>query len=143
MSICHTLQTISQFFTGNVWSLLNSCMRSKKNTLTDKQFQINQRSDADTQTAKEWLAQAGLNSNTFGTTHIRLLQAQQQAHALLTHHSNLLNHSQRTALENFQQLMAHKRSRDRLKPTAANPILNISSKINRQLFKQHRSLTQA
>ena len=118
-------------------------MKKKKGLLTDKQFQINQRSAADTQTAKEWLAQAGLNSNTFGTTHIRLLQAQQQAHALLTHHSNLLNHSQRTALENFQQLMAHKRSRDRLKPTAANPILNISSKINRQLFKQHRSLTQA
>ena len=118
-------------------------MRSKKNTLTDKQFQILQRSAADTLAAKEWLEQTGFHSTTFGTTHIRLLQAQQQAHALLTHHSNLLTHSQRTTLENFQQLMAHKRTRDRLKPAAANPILNISSKINRQLFKQHRQLTQA
>jgi acetylornithine/succinyldiaminopimelate/putrescine aminotransferase len=118
-------------------------MKKKKDLLTDKQFQINQRSVADTQAAKEWLEQTGFNSNTFGTTHIRLLQAQQQAHALLTHHSNLLNHSQRTMLENFQQLMQNKRTRDRLKPTAANPILNISSKINRQLFKQHRQLTQA
>jgi acetylornithine/succinyldiaminopimelate/putrescine aminotransferase len=118
-------------------------MKNKKDILTDKQFQINQRSAADTQTANEWLEQTGFNTNTFGTTHIRLLQAQQQAHALLTHHSNLLTHSQRTALENFQKLMAHKHTRNRLKPTAANPILNISSKINRQLFRQHRQLTQA
>ena len=143
MSICHSIQTIIQFFKQIVWSLLNTFMRNKKDLLTDKQFHINQRSAADTQTAKEWLAEVGLNANTFGTTHIRLLQAQQQAYALLTHHSNLLTASQRNTLEHFQQLMAHRRTRDRLKPSAANPILNISSKINRQLFKQHRQLTQA
>lgn len=118
-------------------------MRNKKDILTDKQFEINQRSAADTQAAKEWLAEVGLNANTFGTTHIRLLQAQQQAHALLTHHSNLLTASQCETLEHFQQLMANRRTRDRLKPQAANPVLNISSKINRQLFKQQRQLTQA
>ena len=117
--------------------------KKPKDILTHKQFQIARQSHIDTLEANEWLEQTGFNSNTFGTTHIRLLQAQQQAHALLTHHSNLLNHSQRTTLENFQQLMAHKRTRDRLKPTAAYPILNISSKINRKLFKHHRQLTQA
>jgi hypothetical protein len=91
----------------------------------------------------DWLRDNGIAVQSFGITHIRLLQAQQQAHALLSQHSNLLNHTQRTTLENFQQLMAHKRTRDRLKPTAANPILNISSKINRQLFKQHRHFAQA
>ena len=116
-------------------------MKSKKDILTDKQFHINQRSAADTQTAKEWLAEVGMNANTFGTTHIRLLEAQQQAHALLTHHGNLLTTSHRETLEHFQQLMANKRTRDRLKPQAANPILNISSKINRQLFKQHRKMS--
>jgi hypothetical protein len=91
----------------------------------------------------DWLRDNGIAVQSFGITHIRLLQAQRQAHTLLTQHSNLLTHTQRTTLENFQQLMAHKRTRDRFKPTAANPILNISSKINRQLFKQHRHLAQA
>jgi hypothetical protein len=107
------------------------------------QHQIRKQEAADTIKANAWLADTGLNAHTFGTTHIRLLQAQQQAHALLTHHGNLLTHSQRTTLEQFQQAMANKRTRSRLKPASANPVLNISSKINRQLFKQHRSLTQA
>ena len=107
------------------------------------QHQIRKYETADTIKANEWLAAAGFNAQTFGTTHIRLLQAQQQAHALLTHHSNLLTQSQRTTLEQFQQAMAHKNTRIKLKPTAANPILNINSNINRQLFKQHRHLAQA
>jgi hypothetical protein len=89
----------------------------------------------------DWLRDNGIAVQTFGTTHIRLLQAQQQAHALLTQHSNLLTQNQRTTLETFQHQMAHKKTRIKLKPTAANPILNISSKINRQLFKQHKQLT--
>ena len=116
--------------------------KKKKDILTHKQFQILRHSHIDTWTTNEWLWKQGLNESIFTNIHFKLLQAQQAAHALLTHHSNLLNHSQRTTLENFQQLMAHKRTRNSLKPTAAHPILNISSKINRQLFKQHRSLTQ-
>lgn len=107
------------------------------------QHQIRKYETADTIKANEWLADAGFNAQTFGTTHIRLLQAQQQAHALLTQNSNLLTQSQRTKLETFQHQMAHKNTRIKLKPTAANPVLNISSKINRQLFKQHRHLAQA
>ena len=91
----------------------------------------------------DWLRDNGIAVQSFGITHIRLLQAQQQAHALLSQHSNLLTHSQRTTLEHFQQAMTNKRTRNRLKPASANPILNISSKINRKLFKQHRSLAQA
>lgn len=118
-------------------------MRKHKKALTEKQFQINRRIASDTQLAKEWLTKTGLNADTFDATHIRLLQAQQQAHALLKHHAHLLSHTQRTALEQFQRAMANTRTRDRLKPAAANPVLNISSKINRQLFKQYRSMTQA
>jgi hypothetical protein len=118
-------------------------MTSKKDLLTDKQYHINQRSATDTIAANDWLAALGLDSDTFGTTHIRLLQAQQQAHLILTHHKDLLTYCQLNALEHFQQLMAHKKTRSKLKPQAANPVLNISTKINRRLFKQHRQLTQA
>jgi hypothetical protein len=146
VSKCHTHQTIIQFFIGFVWSLLNTFMKNKKkpkDILTHKQFQIARQSHIDTLSANYWLTEVGLNADTFGITHIRLLQAQQQAHALLSQHSNLLTQSQRTTLEHFQQAMTNKRTRNRLKPVSANPVLNISSKINRQLFKQHRSLAQA
>jgi hypothetical protein len=126
----HSLQTSIQFYAGFVWSLLNNCMNKYKNFMDDG-------------LTADWLRDNGIAVQTFGTTHIRLLQAQQQAHALLTQHSNLLTNSQRTTLENFLQQMSHKNTRSRLKPQAAHPILNISSKLNRQLFKQHRSLTQA
>jgi membrane protease subunit (stomatin/prohibitin family) len=130
VSICHTHQTIIQFFIGFVWSLLNTFMNKYKNFMDDG-------------LTADWLRDNGIAVQSFGITHIRLLQAQQQAHALLSQHSNLLTQSQRITLEHFQQAMTNKRTRNRLKPASANPVLNISSKINRQLFKKHRSLAQA
>ena len=91
----------------------------------------------------DWLRDNGISANAFSTTHIKLLQAQQAAHIHLTQNAYLLTQSQRTTLEKFLKLMTHKNTRIKLKPTAAFPVLNISSKINRQLFKQHRQLTQA
>jgi hypothetical protein len=110
---------------------------------TKLQHQITQQTRKDTLTADKWLAEQGIDTNIVSTTHIRLIQAQRQAHQLLTHNRNLLTTEQQRTLRNFQQLMAHKRTRDRLKPNSANAVLNISSKINRQLFKQHRQLNKA
>ena len=107
------------------------------------QHQIQQQTRNDTLTADKWLAKQGIDTNIVSTTHIRLIQAQRQAHQLLTLNSNLLTTEQQRTLSNFQQLMAHKRTRSKLKPQAANQVLNISSKINRQLFKQHRQLNKA
>ena len=107
-------------------SSLNTCMNKYNETET-----------------QQWIRNNGMNVAAFNNTHIRLLQAQQQAHTLLTHHGNLLDSTQRTTLRHFQQQMKDKRTRIRLKSSAALPILNISSKINRQLFKQHRKLDQS
>jgi hypothetical protein len=92
--------------------------------------------------ANNWISSVGLDAYTFGTTHIKLLQAQQQASQLLKHHSHLLTNSQRKTLEDFKHQMSHKNTRIKLKPAAAFPVFNISTKINRQLFKQHRQLTK-
>ena len=116
-------------------------MANKKNLLSDKQFHINQQAVNDTLTANDWLHEHGLDANTFGTTPTKLLQAQHQAHTLMKHHSNLLSKSQLRTIEHFQKLMAHKRTRERLSPNAAFAVLNISSKINRQLFRQYRQTT--
>lgn len=109
----------------------------------DLQQKIRANERENTLQANNWISSVGLDANTFDTTHIKILQAQQQASQLLKHHSQLLTHSQRKTLEDFKHQMSHKNTRIKLKPTAALPILNISTKINRQLFKQHKQLTKA
>jgi hypothetical protein len=131
-------QTISHISLQIVWSLLNKCMNKH-----EQQYQIRRQETTDTITADKWIASSGLDIITFGSTHIRLLQAQQQATTILQNHINLLTNSQRRTLEYFQKQMAHKNTRIKLKSQAAIPVLNISSKINRQLFKQHKKITKA
>jgi len=121
-------------------------MRNKKkpkDILTHKQFAINKRCDKETTKSNIWLAANGFKADSFFTTHIKLLHAQKQAHLLLTHHIDLLTPSQAETLRQFQHLMTHKNTRRKLKPSAAYPALNISTKINRQLFKQNRQLSKA
>ena len=88
----------------------------------------------------DWLRDNGIAVNSFGTTNVKLLQAQQTAHTLLTQSTNLLTSTQTKTLKAFQRKMADKRVRTKLKPEAAYPILNISTKINRQLFKLNKQI---
>jgi hypothetical protein len=109
----------------------------------DQHYQIRQRERSDTARADQWIAAQGLDAESFQGTNVRLLRAQRQAHTLLSQHSDLLTQSQRRTLEDFKKKMAGKKTRSRLNPSAANAVLNIGSKINRQLFKQHRHLIMA
>lgn len=127
VKVPQAVQTFSQFFTHIVWTMLNKCMNNYKNF----------RDDA---LAADWLRDNGIAVQSFSTTHIKLLQAQQAAHALLTQHLSLLTAAQTKTLKAFQQKMTHKKARAKLKPEHAYPILNISTKINRQLFKGYRGL---
>ena len=88
----------------------------------------------------DWLRDNGIAVNSFTNTHVKLLQAQQTAHTLLTQNLNLLTSNQIKALKAFQRKMANKKTREQLKPEHAFPILNISTKINRQLFKLNKQL---
>ena len=88
----------------------------------------------------DWLRDNGIAVNSFSTTHVKLLQAQQTAHTLLTQNQNLLTATQIKTLKAFQRPMSNKKTRSQLKPEHAFPILNISTKINRQLFKLHKQI---
>ncbi len=88
----------------------------------------------------DWLRDNGITVSSFSNTHVKLLQAQQTAHTLLTQSPNLLTSTQTKTLKAFQRKMADKRTRAALKPEAAYPILNINTKINRQLFKLTKQL---
>ena len=113
-----------------------------KDRLTQAQMQIADRAKAKTNEVDDWIKTEGLDVQSFAQTNTRLLQAQRQAHALLINHAHLLSFDQVHVLEKFQQQMAKMRTRSKIKPSAAIPILNISTKINRQLFKQYRQLTK-
>lgn len=88
----------------------------------------------------DWLRDNGIAVNSFTNTHVKLLQAQQTAHTLLTQNLNLLTSNQIKALKAFQRKISKKKTLAKLKPEAAYPILNISTKIHRQLFKLHKQL---
>jgi hypothetical protein len=90
--------------------------------------------------AADWLRDNGIAVKSFSTTHVKLLQAQKTAHTLLTQNINLLTTNQIRTLKAFQRKMAAKNTRVQLKPEHAYPILNISTKINRQLFALHKQI---
>ena len=90
----------------------------------------------------DWLRDNGITVRVFNTADEKLLQAQKTAHTLLTQHINLLTADQIQILTTFTKRMAHKNTRDKLTPKSAYPILNISTKINRQLFQQYRQLNK-
>jgi len=88
--------------------------------------------------AADWLRDNGIAVKSFSTTHVKLLQAQQTAHTLLTQNLNLLTTKQIKTLKSFQRKMSAKDTRVKLKPEHAYPILNINTKINRHLFTLHK-----
>ena len=117
-------------------------MKKLKDRLTHKQQQILRNQEKDTLTAEKWIKDTGLNVCAFFKLPVQVQQAQQAAHALLTYNINLLTTEQVQTLRAFQRKVVNKKIRHKLKPTSAYPILNISNKINRQLFKQHNRLTK-
>ena len=106
----------------------------------EQQYQIRKQEQQDTQQADTWIKQQGLDTGTFATTKLQLLQAQQTAHTLLTAHKHLLNQKQIQTLKAFQQKTNNKRTSKKLNPKTAYQVLNIGAKINRQLFRAYKQL---
>ena len=106
----------------------------------EQQYQIRKQEQQDTQQADTWIKQQGLNTSTFGTTNLQLLQAQQTAHTLLTQHLNLLTNEKIKIIRNFNRKVRNTQLCTKLKPEAAYQVLNIGTKINRQLFRAYKQL---
>ena len=106
----------------------------------EQQNQIRKQEQVDTKQADTWIKQQGMDTGTFATANLQLLQAQRTAHTLLTAHKHLLNQKQIQTLKKFQQKTNNKRTSGKLKPCEAYQVLNIGAKINRQLFKTYKQL---
>lgn len=117
-------------------------MKKLKDRLTHKQQQIMRKNEKDTLTAEKWIKDTGLNVCAFVKLPVQVQKAQQAAHALLTYNINLLTTEQVQTLRAFQRKVGNTKNHKNIKPSTAYPILNISNKINRQLFKLHKQLTK-
>ena len=117
-------------------------MNNKLNK-SDTAQQIRTRELLDTKLTDDWLAQQGINAKNFSSIHIKLLQAHSQAKLLTENHQHLLTNSQLKLLVDFLGKMKNSTYHKQLNPKAALPILNLTAKINRQLFKAHRQATRS
>lgn len=90
--------------------------------------------------ANDWLKENGISLKQFNTTPTPLLKAQQTAFNLLKHHMQLLNAAQINTLQVYCNQMHNKAKRQHITKSFAYKVLNIGSKINRQLFKQYKGV---
>ena len=118
-------------------------MKKQNDILTQAQRQILRKQDKDVLTTEKWIKETGLTVCVFNRLPVQVLKAQQVAHTLLTQNLNLLTPEQIKTLRTFQRKVGNTKNHKNLKSSTAFPILNISNKINRQLFKQHKQLSQA
>lgn len=123
--------------------MLNRCMKNQKDILTQAQRQILRKQDKDVLTTEKWIKETGLTVSVFNHLPVQVLKAQQAAHTLLNNNFKLLTNEQVKTLRAFQSKVGNTKNHKNLKPSTAYPILNISNKINRKLFKQHKELTKA
>ena len=94
---------------------------------------------ADKQTA-QWLNENGWDDKTFTVIELPFLQAQQVAYCLMKYNSALLNEEQTDLLTNYLNDIKHKAKRNKITKKTVYRVLNLGTKINRQLFKAHKAI---
>jgi hypothetical protein len=114
--------------------------KKDKDKLTHAQFEILRKQHNDALTTDKWIRSTGLNTETFNYINPKILQALQTAHSLLKQHSILLTTEQTKIIQNFIHKASSKKLSLKLKPESAYQVLNIGTKINRQLFKTYKQL---
>jgi hypothetical protein len=88
--------------------------------------------------AAQWLQQNGISDKHFADIDVPLLQAQRVAHNAIKHHALLLTSEQRTVLDSYLCAMRCERMRRGITFTQTHKVLNIGSKLNRQIYRRKR-----
>ena len=97
---------------------------------------------ADLQT-NNWLKDNGISVKHFASIDSQLLKAQQTAFNLLKHHLHLLNDSQIKTLQVYCSQMANDKKRKKITKNFAYKVLNIGTKINRNIFKAYKEINNS
>jgi len=90
------------------------------------------------QLTAEWLKQNGIDEKNFTVIELPFLQAQQVAFALMKYHAALLNDAQTDLLTTYIEDIKHKTKRKTVTKTRVYKVLNLGTKINRQIFKAYK-----
>ena len=94
----------------------------------------------DEQLANNWLIDNGITQTLFNKVQVFQLQAYKAATNILKHNVELLKNNEYEELTSYCAAMLNSRQRNSITKRNTYQILNISTRINRQLFKQYRKI---
>jgi hypothetical protein len=92
------------------------------------------------QTANNWLKENGITNRLFNEVQVFQLQAYKTATNILKHNVKLLRNTEYEQLTCYCKAMLNSKQRNSLTKRNTYEILNIGTRINRQLFKQYRKI---
>jgi len=90
------------------------------------------------QLANNWLKENGITNKLFNETQVFQLQAYKTATNILRHNVELLKTNEYEQLTSYCKRMLNSRQRNSITTRNTYQILNIGTRINRQLFRQYR-----
>jgi hypothetical protein len=92
------------------------------------------------QLANNWLKENGITNKLFNETQVFQLQAYKTATNILRHNVELLKTNEYEQLTSYCKRMLNSRQRNSITTRNTYQILNIGTRINRQLFRQYRKI---
>ena len=92
------------------------------------------------QTANDWLKENGITNRLFMEAQVFQLQAYKTATNILKHNVELLKTNEYEQLTSYCKRMLNSRQRNSITKRNTYQILNIGTRINRQLFRQYRKI---
>lgn len=101
---------------------------------------LNRKHLKDEQLANNWLKENGITNRLFNETQVFQLQAYKTATNILKHNIELLKTNEYEQLTSYCKRMLNSRQRNSITTCNTYQILNIGTRINRQLFRQYRKI---
>ena len=92
------------------------------------------------QTANDWLKANGITNRLFNEAQVFQLQAYKTATNILKHNVALLKNTEYEQLTSYCKAMLNSKQRRSITTRNTYQILNIGTRINRQLFKQYKKI---
>ncbi len=94
----------------------------------------------DEQLANNWLKENGITNRLFMEVQVFQLQAYKTATNILKHNVELLKNNEYELLTSYCKKMLNSKQRNSITKSNTYQILNIGTRINRQLFRQYRKI---
>ena len=94
----------------------------------------------DEQLSNEWLKENGITNRLFNETQVFQLQAYKTATNILKHNVKLLKTNEYELLISYCKRMLNSQQRNSITTRSTYQILNIGTRINRQLFRQYKKI---